>query len=329
MPNGNIPEDPIEAIKRRNEERAARLREKLAAEGGAFETSINGTVETRATDAEEFDLGSFPPPPEPEFVPVGRDFPVGGEILEPPPPAGATGPEISDIELPPPPGVETPAGAPELDIEVIRPPDIAEIPVGPEVAAKIIDIDMGEEAEFPVPEAWNGFEAPEVTAVEEPAVLDPAVGRPVAEERLEVPTFEEEPEIPVIEGLELPEFPRIEVPTGEIIEAVKAPPESFPPVELPEIPVIIEEEPEIVPVEAEAEAVEEVVVAPEPVGVGRVAAEEPLATEPVVAEPAEEELIIRVSIEVSGTRVRITRENIALEGAVELFRKILDRYESR
>ena len=380
MPDRETPEDPIEAIKRRNEERAAKLREKLAAEGAeTFETSIDGTGEPAATAAEEFDLGSFPPPPEPEGVPVGGERaavtepPTAAEpgfpdIELPPPPeaAEATVPDIEirpeapdlEIEITPPEGVpdiptvvaaETPVIVSGLDID-IAPPDITDIPAGPEEAAKIADIELPDEAEFPLPEAWEGAEVPEVAVAasetpepaiepptesvvepptesvveppaepvigpppEPPGVVAPAaeaveppagpVSEPPAEPVTEPPAAEEEIEPSVVEGLEVPEIPPIEVPMGEISEPVVAAPE---------------------PVE------------PEP---AEVAAEEPLAVEPTVTEPvvvgepveepSEEELTLKVVIEVRGTKVRIARENIALDGAVDLFRKIIERYENR
>ncbi|UCE26876.1 MAG: hypothetical protein JSW52_11100 [Candidatus Coatesbacteria bacterium] len=346
MPDRETTEDPIEAIKRRNEERAAKLREKLAAEGAdTFETSIDGTGEPETTPAEEFDLGSFPPPPEPEEVPVGEspaavtEPPAAGEPgvpdIELPPPPEAAGTAIPDAEMPPAPDLEieiTPpegvpdipptvtAGAevigPDLDID-IAPPDMTEIPVASEEAAKIAEIELPEEVEFPLPEAWEGAEAPEteVAAAEEPVA--------------EAAVIEEEIEPPVIEGLELPEIPTIEVPVGEIVEPVAAAPEPVPTVEIPEVPELKEEEP-VVPVEEPKPVPVEPV--PEP---AEVVAEEPLAVEPTVTEPAVvgepvvEELTIKVAIEVTGTKVRITRENIALDGAVDLFRKIIERYENR
>jgi len=339
MPDRETPEDPIEAIKRRNEERAAKLREKLAAEGaGTFETSIDGAEEPGTKPAaEEFDLGSFPPPPEPVEIPVGeRRAPVTV------PPAAAE-PGIRDIELPPPPDfaetfvpdIEMRREAPDLEIEItppwgvpeilapaapelpitgpdldfdITPPDITEIPFAPVEAAKIAEIELPEEVEFPLPEAWEGAAAPEFAAAPvgapEPvaeAFAEPArvEARPVEAVR-EALIVEKVVEPPIVEGLELPEIPPIEVPVGEIIA-----------------PVPVEPAPE------PAEAI----------------AEEPLAVEPTVAEPAvigepfeeppEEELTIKVAIEVTGTKVRITRENIALDDAVDLFRKITERYENR
>jgi hypothetical protein len=379
MPDRETPEDPIEAIKRRNEERAAKLREKLAAEGAeTFETSIDGTGEPVPTAAEEFDLGTFPPPPEPEEVPVGGEReaviepPTAAEpgfpdIELPPPPeaAEATVPDIEvrpeapdlEIEITPPEGVpdiptpvaaETPGIGPGLDID-IAPPDITEIPAAPEEAAKIADIELPDEAEFPLPEAWEGAEVPEVavTASEapEPAIeppVEPVIGppseppgvvapaaeaiagppveppagpvtEPPPEPVTEPPAAEEEIEPSVVEGLELPEIPPIEVPVGEIAEPVVTAAEPPEAVELPPEPV----EPE--PAEVAAE---------EPLAV------EPTVTEPVVVgepveEPSEEELTLKVVIEVRGTKVRIARENIALDGAVDLFRKIIERYENR
>lgn len=356
MPDREIPEDPIEAIKRRNEERAAKLREKLAAEGAeTFETSIDGTGEPETTAAEEFDLGSFPPPPEPEEIPVGEKHAAVTE------PSAAAEPGIPDIELPPPetaetmvPDIEIPLAAPDLEIEItppagvpdiptpiaaetpvmgpdldidIAPPDLTEIPVAPEEAAKIAGIELPDEAEFPLPEAWEGAEAPEVAVapsetpepVAEAPPEPPGVVAPAVEAVLETPAVEEEIEPPVIKGLELPEIPPIEVPTGEIIEPGVAAAEA------PE-PVIPEAPPEPVPVEPVPE-------------IAKVTAEEPLAVEPTVTEPAvvsepieeasEEELTLKVAIEVTGTKVRIARENIALDGAVDLFRKIIERYENR
>jgi hypothetical protein len=377
MPDREIPEDPIEAIKRRNEERAAKLREKLAAEGAeTFETSIDGTGEPETTAAEEFDLGSFPPPPEPDEVPVG------GERAAVTEPSAAAEPGIPDIELPPPPEtvettvpeIEIPLVAPDLEIEItppegvpdipmpiaaetpvigpgldidIAPPDITEIPAAPEKAAKIADIELPDEAEFPLPEAWEGAEAPEVavTPSETPepvteAPPEPAVVvAPAAEAVPETPAVEEEIGAPVIEGLELPEIPPIEVPTGEIAEPGVAAADGVPAIEIPDIPEVTEEEPPVVVVEAFEPAIPEAPPEPFEPAPAEVAAEEPLAVEPTVTEPAvvsepveepsEEELTLKVAIEVTGTKVRIARENIALDGVVDLFRKIIERYENR
>jgi hypothetical protein len=352
MPDRNFPEDPIEAIKRRNEERAAKLREKLAAEGvETFETSINGTEEAKAAAADEFDLGSFPSPPEPEDIPVGKE---PAAVEEPRvTPAPPTGRDTPDIELPPPPGAaevrvpdigippsapdveieitpaasvtepsppETFTGVPELDIEV-TPPDVTEIPMAPEGAAKIMDADLGEE-EFPVPEAWEGIaETPMGAPIEPP---EPVAAETAAEIVPEIPPSAEEIEPSIMEGFELPEIPTVEVPMGEIAE----------PLEIPT------GEPEMAPAEAPTppEPPEVISVGPPPEPV-KVFAEEPPAVEPTVAEPGEvrepveepveEELTIKVAVEVKGTKVRIARENIALDGAVDLFRKIIERYENR
>lgn len=248
-----------------------------------------------------------------------------------------------EIEISPPadsvgislPGVAEPlTGAPGLDIE-IGPLDLAEIPVTPESAARIMDRDITEEVEFPVPEAWDGAVVPEAVAAGPP---EPPAVQPLTEISPEELPAAEEIEVPVIEGLELPEIPPIEVPMAGIGEPVEVRAEGPPIDELREVPEISEEEPEIIaaetrePVFAEAPA-EPVVEAVE------VTAEEPLAVEPTVIEPAVveepvavpagEELTIKVSIEVKGTKVRIARENIALDGAVELFRKIIERYEGR
>lgn len=330
MAEGNISEDPIEAIRRRNEERAARLREKLAAEGrDAFETTIDRAEELPAEDADEFNLGSFPPPPEPGEIPVGRTRRTPETTG--PMPVTAPSAETPEIEIPPPPeefekplpDLDLPVTEPTLEIEItppalgplepppfyaeefgmetIPPPDIPEIPTAPVSAYKLADMVGGEEFEFPVPESWEGAPVPEPP-----------------------PPTEEEP-VPVSLGdLELPEIPRVTVPTSEEQEA---PPEGVPVIELPEIPGISEEPALVI---ARAERVEAAIPPPpEPTE------EEPLAIEPTVAEPVsrgapvEEELVIKVSIEARGSKVRITRENIALDGTVELFKKIIERYEKR
>jgi hypothetical protein len=296
MPDQGFPEDPIEAIKRRNEERAAKLREKLAAEGvETFETSINDAEEAKAAVADEFDLGSFPSPPEPEDIPVGR----GRALEEPGMPPPPTGRGIPDIELPPPPGaaevrvpdIGIPPPAPDVEIEItppayvtepppaevfteppeldieVTPPDISEIPLAPEGAAKIMGMDLGEE-EFPVPEAWEGVaEVPVEAPVEPPA---PVAAEGVEKVVPEIPPPAEEVEPSIAEGFELPEIPTVEIPGGEIAEPLEVPVGPPEPVE-----VLVEPEPpEVVPVEPP----------PEPV---RVTAEEPKAVEPAIAEPVE------------------------------------------
>ncbi len=65
-------EDPIEAIKRRNEERARRLKERIAqGDFDRFVTPLEAVDEALPTGPEsieapapDFDLSWFPPPPE-------------------------------------------------------------------------------------------------------------------------------------------------------------------------------------------------------------------------------------------------------------------------
>ena len=99
------PEDPIEAIKRRNEERAQKLKEKIASGeffrfGEAIDELAETPPETVHEIASEFDLSSFPPPPDTGTIPIGEE-----ETVSVPPPVGMVAeplvPDGLDIEITP------------------------------------------------------------------------------------------------------------------------------------------------------------------------------------------------------------------------------------
>ncbi len=316
------PEDPIEAIKRRNEERAQKLKEKIASgEFFGFSEAIDEIAEAPPEQTQEttseFDLSSFPPPPDTGTIPVGGEEAVtapsdsGLDIEITPLPTeqtpvvaeSETAPADLEIEVTPhveqPPVTEAVVTEPEpVETEAPPPPPeemvAATAPVGSDIVADeepVVDVtgitfDGDDYGDFPVPDSWEGEAAPvaesemAATAPEpEPAVI--AEPEPVSEPVTAV--TEPEPE-PVVE------------PEPIVIE--------------PE-PVVAEPEPDITPVET---APEPVVVKPEPA---------------VVAKIEPEQLTISVDIDVQGNNVRVRRENIDMEGTIELFKKIIEKYEGR
>lgn len=327
------PEDPIEAIKRRNEERAQKLKEKIASgEFFGFSEAIDEIAEvpseTPQEIASEFDLSSFPPPPDTGTIPVGEEVPVsvpsdGGLDIEitplPTEPGSAVAePEsvVADLDIEVTPQVEH---IPAAEVRVAEPVNIEAPPPPPDemvvttlsttddtvveepapVDLSAISFDGDDYGDFPIPDTWEGEAAPADEAVEpvqvtpEPEVFvtaEPEVDIAIssAEEIIE----EAEPVVEIIE----PE------PVEEPIIAVAEP--------VPEI-IVPEPEPEIIPVEATP-----VVVAVEP---------EPA----IVAEVDSDQLTISVDIDVKGNNVRVRRENIDMEGTIELFKRIIEKYEGK
>jgi len=295
-------EDPIEAIKRRNEERARRLKERIASgEFDRFETPLEevdeslssgpGAIEAPESD---FDLSSFPAPPEPSAISFDEEREAPSPELPP-----AAPPEFA-----PPPEAEF--GEPEF-----APPRAFEPAMEAISGMDLTDLDLEGMGGFVAPEPWD-VEVPappaaelvppvpeEVAAAEIPPDLEIEV-EPVVAARPEIaaPLVREEEEL-VAAAAEAGE------PTlrEEEAEAIKATIEE----ELREIPPVappMPPRPAEVPVGYEAEA--------------EVAA-------PAARVPSE----IFIGIEVEGNKVRIERRNITLAATVDLFRSIIDRYQNK
>ncbi len=315
-------EDPIEAIKRRNEERARRLKERIASgEFDKFETPLEevdesltpgpGVIEAPESD---FDLSSFPAPPEPSAIPLDEERAEG--VPEPP-----EMPPMAPPEIPPEfaPGAEAAAF---LEAPGTEPPPVEE-PVEEALAGlELTELDLEGVGEVIAPQPWDTAEAPLVEAAapaEEPFVEEEApieLGPPGLE--IEVEAGAEGPPEEIVEPLLEEEVVAAAEPAAvsepalreEEAEAIKATIEE----ELREVPPVappMPPRPEEVPV----------AVAPEPVPEPAI----PMAEEPAVEEEAE----IFIGIGVMGNKVRIERRNITLAGAIDLFKSIIDRYQSR
>ena len=296
-------EDPIEAIKRRNEERARRLKERIASgEFDSFETPLEAVEESLPSGLEameapesDFDLSSFPAPPEPSAIPLDEERVL--PVAEPP---GAP-PEMPPA-FGPPPEAAFAAEAPEI------PPPVEDTLAGLELT----ELDLEGVSEVMAPQPWDTAEAP--PPLEE--VLPPAIELPP---ELEI---EVEPPAPVFEEVEAPPVEE-EVPVGPELVAVGE-------------PALREEEAEAIKATIEEELREVAPPAPPipwrpeevPVGVAAEAAPEPSAP-PVEEPPRREEAEIFIGIEVLGNKVRIERRNITLAAAIDLFRALVDRYQSR
>jgi hypothetical protein len=303
-------EDPIEAIKRRNEERARRLKERIArGEFDRFETPFEevdeslvagpGGIEAPESD---FDLSSFPAPPEPSAIPLDdeRVLPVAE-----PPEAPPTPPEIRP-EFAPLPEPKAFAVPPEPELPSV------EVPAEDVLAGlELTELDLEGVSEIIAPQRWDTAEAPpaeEVLPLEPVAAgleieVEPAAEAPLKEAA--IPPLEEE--VPVA-----PELAAVGEPAlrEEEAEAIKATIEE----ELREVPPVA---PPMPPWPEEV-----------PVGVTAEAVREPAAPKEEV--PAkEEEAEIFIGIEVLGNKVRIERRNITLAGAVDLFKSVIDRYQNR
>ena len=301
-------EDPIEAIKRRNEERARRLKERIASgEFDRFETPLEAVDESLpsgpgAIEAPEsdFDLSSFPAPPEPSAISFDEEREI--PMAEPP--------RVAPPEFAPPPEREAAAEEPEF----APPPEPAA--EEPEFASPMADMLSGLElteldlegvGEFIAPEPWDF--AAEAPSVEAAAPAPPPAERvPPVPERAAVseapPDLEIEVEPAVAAAAEISE------PTlrEEEAEAIKATIEE----ELREIPPVA---PPMPP-------------RPEEVPVGYAVEAAPAEEEAAV--PAEkEEAEIFIGIEVRGNKVRIERRSITLAATVDLFRSIIDRYQNK
>jgi hypothetical protein len=309
-------EDPIEAIKRRNEERARRLKERIASgEFDRFETPLEevdeslpsgpGAIEAPESD---FDLSSFPAPPEPSAISFDEDR----ETPSPePPPAGPPefasllGAEVGEPEFAPPPEVE--AGVPE--------PGMAPPPV-PEPMAEVVsgmdltELDLEGMGDFVAPEPWEAA-VPAPPAEEIPPVPEEVAAAEIPPDlEIEVePVTVAPPEPVVVSEREEEEVVAVAAEVGE--------------------PTLREEEAEAIKATIEEELREIPPAAPpmpprrEEVPVGYEARAEVAA--PAAREPSE----IFIGIEVEGNKVRIERRNITLAATVDLFRSIIDRYQNK
>jgi len=307
-------EDPIEAIKRRNEERARRLKERIASgEFDKFATPLEEVEETLPSGPEaieapesEFDLSSFPAPPEPAALSFDEEAEavVSEAVPEGPPPAPP--------EMPPevPPEFAPPLGEPAAVFggpDFVPPPP--EGPSGDVLAGlELTELDLEGVGEVIAPQAWDGGDAfPDLAPPEVP---------PLAEE---VPA-----EVEVPPGLEIEVEPA--APLEEVEEEVPVAAALEPVMPEPELAAVAAEEPSLREEEAEAikATIEEELreVPPAAPAMPPRPAEVPAAVEAREAE-------IFIGIEVEGNKVRIERRNITLAAAVDLFKSIIDRYQNR
>ncbi len=327
-------EDPIEAIKRRNEERARRLKERIArGEFDRFDTPLEEVDETLAPGAEaieapesEFDLSSFPAPPEPSAIPLEEERAEGGpEAVEVPPEAPPEMPPEMPPEFALPPEPTAAAELPEPELPPAGGPS-EDVFAGLELT----ELDLEGVSEVIAPQPWDTAEAP-------PAEAAAPVEAPPVEEEAPAEITPPGLEIEVEAGAEaLPE----EVAAPAFEEAIRAEEE---PIAVGE-PTLREEEAEAIKATIEEELREVPPAAPPmppppeevPVGVGAEAPPEP-APEPVPGpapfepeEPAARvEAEIFIGIEVTGNKVRIERRNITLASAIDLFKSIIDRYHNK
>ncbi len=283
------PEDPIEAIKRRNEERAQKLKEKIASgEFFGFSEAIDEIAETTPEQtqetASEFDLSSFPPPPDTGTIPVGGEEPFSV------PSDGGLDIEITPLPTEPAAVIaESVSASTELDIEVT--PQVEQMPAAEVPVAESVDI----EAPPPPPDEMVAVTLPTAddAVVEEPAPVD-----------LSAISFD---------GDDYGDFPIPDTWEGETA------PEEIEPIAVVSEPEIVEEP---IAVVSEPEIVEEpVAVVAEPTPV--VVAVEP---EPaIVSEVDLDQLTISVDIDVKGNNVRVRRENIDMEGTIDLFKRFIEK----
>lgn len=189
-------EDPIEAIKRRNEERARRLKERIA-QGDfdrfvtpleAVDEALPAGPEQLEAPAADFDLSFFPAPPEPAAVsfdepPAAPAAPEEAPTLAPPdfPPPTGTMPEAAPPvfpDFPPPPdmppmeglvsdaelAVPEPAAWPPLNIGTEEISALASAPPPPAAAPgedsfaglELTELDLEVMGDFEAPQPWDG-----------------------------------------------------------------------------------------------------------------------------------------------------------------------------
>jgi hypothetical protein len=316
-------EDPIEAIKRRNEERARRLKERIASgEFDKFETPLEGVDESlvpgpEAIEAPEgdFDLSSFPAPPEPSAIPLDEERAEAvPELPEVPP--------IAPPEMPSEfaPGAEAAAF---LEPPGPEPPPVEEPAEEALAGLELTELDLEGVGEVIAPQPWDTAEVPAVEAAA-PAEAPPAEEEVPAEA---VPTT----------GLEIEVGPGAEVPLEGLVEPLleEEVVAAAEPAAVSE-PTLREEEAEAIKVTIEEELREVPPAAPpmpprpEEVPVGVAAEAVPAPAPPAAAEPVvEEEVEIFIGIGVVGNKVRVERRNITLAATIDLFRSIINRYQNR
>jgi hypothetical protein len=309
-------EDPIEAIKRRNEERARRLKERIASgEFDRFATPLEEVDDTLSAAAgaleapeSDFDLSSFPAPPEPSAISFDeeREAPTAGPPPRAPtefaPPSGAEEPEFA----PPP---EIGAGEPEF-----APPAFA--PMEDTLAGlELTELDLEGVGGFLAPEPW---EIPPEVPLVEAAAPPPAVEVPPVPAEAAVAGIPPELEIEVEPAAPLRMEAALRAMEEEEVVAAAA--------EIGE-PALREEEAEAIKATIEEE-LREIPPAAPPMPPRR--AEIPAYAAAAVAPPPEkEEAEIFIGVEVRGNKVRVERRNITLAATVDLFRSIIDRYQNK
>lgn len=339
-------EDLIEAIKRRNEERARKLRERIArGEFDKFTTPLESVDEITAAGPEtipaptsDFDLSAFPPPPEPaafamEEPPAATTPAPPPEVVIPPvdiPPPEIGPPDIDLAAFTPPDfgpadlGVTVEAGTVTHEAEVI-PPAVEERPPAEAVGIELTALDLEGVTDFLAPQTWEGEPA---AAPPAEAVKAETVTAPEKAPALEIEVEAAVPKVPPAEEVAPPErrAPREEFPAApsrpllreEEAEAIKLTIEE----ELREV------EPAAPPMPRRPEVAAPVTAAPprvEPPATAVTAAAAPTPEAPA----AKAEADISIVIEVRGNKVRIERRNITLAGAIDLFKAILNRYENK
>jgi len=312
-------EDPIEAIKRRNEERARRLKERIASgEFDKFETPLEEVDESfvpgrEAIEAPEgdFDLSSFPAPPEPSAIPLDEERAEAVPEL----------PEVPPIAPPEMPSEFAPGAEAAAFLEPPGPesPPVEEPAEEALAGLELTELDLEGVGEVIAPQPWDTAEVPAVEAEAPPAEEEvPAEAVPTTGLEIEVGPGAEVP----LEGLVEPLLEE------EVVAAAE-------PAVVSE-PTLREEEAEAIKVTIEEELREVPPAAPpmpprpEEVPVGVAAEAVPAPAPPAAEEPvAEEEAEIFIEIGVLGNKVRIERRNITLAATIDLFRSIIDRYQNR
>jgi len=307
-------EDPIEAIKRRNEERARRLRESLRY--GDF-----GLAEEKKSEGEAVleDLG------------VPLEGPVVSEVAPPPMPDDSLLDRVPEKVEP------TPVGEEELVVPEIPPirdegipvfeevgvgKDVGEVPPPPPVE------DIGAEIPPPPPGVAAEERAPAVFPEELPA--PPPAGEVPAEEVSVTAEGEEEGfGLPSLEEL-APSAWEEKVP-AEVVEPKVEEPKTEPEEILAEVgigryvePAPAEEE---TPIEVEGPRIE---------GIPPVAEEAPAKEAPPVEERPEEVAVEKVEeelrqlvIEIRGNKVRVGRKNLTMPDAIDLLSIIVEKYRKK
>jgi len=174
-------EDPIEAIKRRNEERARRLKERIAqGDFDRFVTPLEAVDEALPSGPEQleapaadFDLSFFPAPPDTTAVSFGEPpappaAPDAGPSFAPPDfaPPGETGSEITAPpfpDIPPPPEMPSVEGlVSDAELAPPEPPSWPPIGLGTEEVAVGAGEPPPPPAEAPREDTFAGLELTEL-----------------------------------------------------------------------------------------------------------------------------------------------------------------------